>query len=48
MNVKVPGATTEEVDGQQVQTPGKAEIVWYIDNSNGTGAVSFNNVYYTK
>ena len=48
LNVKVPGATTEEVDGQQVQTPGKAEIVWYIDNSNGTGAVSFNNVYYTK
>ena len=48
LNVKVPGATTETVGADTVTTNGTAEIVWYIDNSDGAGAVSFDNVYYTK
>ena len=40
LNVKVPGGTQAE--------PGTAEIVWYIDNSATSSAVSFNSVYYTK
>lgn len=48
LNVKVPGATTETVNGDTVTTNGTAEIVWYIDNSDGTVEVSFDNVYYTK
>ena len=45
LNVEVPGKTVND-DNEEVN--GTAEIVWYIDNSDGTGAVSFNNVYYTK
>lgn len=48
LNVEVPGKTTETVDGQTVTTNGTAEIVWYIDNSATSSAVSFNSVYYTK
>ena len=45
LNVEVPGKTVND-DNEEVD--GTAEIVWYIDNTDGTGAVSFNNVYYTK
>lgn len=48
LNVEVPGKTTETVDGQTITTNGTAEIVWYIDNSATSSAVSFNSVYYTK
>lgn len=45
LNVEVPGKTKNE-NGDEVN--GTAEIVWYIDNSKGSGDVSFDSVYYTK
>lgn len=45
LNVEVPGTSTND-DGETVN--GTAEIVWYIDNSATSSAVSFNSVYYTK
>lgn len=45
LNVEVPGKTTNK-NGDEVN--GTAEIVWYIDNSKGSGGVSFDSVYYTK
>lgn len=47
LNVEVPAQTTETVDGQTVTTPGKAEIVWYIQNIS-TSTCSFDGIYYTK
>ena len=45
LNVEIPGTSTND-DGETVN--GTAEIVWYIDNSATSSAVSFNSVYYTK
>ena len=49
LNVEIPAGKFEDEDNPNLCTePGKAEIVWYIDNSATSSAVSFNSVYYTK
>ena len=49
LNVEIPAGKFEDEDNPNLCTePGKAEIVWYIDNSATKSAVSFNSVYYTK
>lgn len=47
LNIEIPGAKTETVDGQSVTTNGTAEVVWYITNSS-TEICEFDSIYYTK
>lgn len=44
LNVKVPVGTFE---GDECTEPGKAEVVWYIEN-RGSADIKFDNIYITK
>lgn len=48
LNVKIPAGKFEDEEDEDFCTePGKAEVVWYIQNAS-SGSVNFTNIYYTK